>query len=83
MIFQKAHINDFERIKSFYWDLIDEIQDQNDVIGWKKGIYPTDEFLQESLLRGELFTLEEDGQLYACTVLNSESNRATPAPPRA
>ena len=83
MIFQKAHINDFERIKNFYWDLIDEMQDQNDVIGWKKGIYPTDEFLQESLLRGELFTLEEDGQLYACTVLNSESNRATPAPPRA
>ena len=74
MIFQKAYSNDFERIKSFYWDLIDEIQDQNDVIGWKKGIYPTDEFLQESLLRGELFTLEEDGQLYACTVLNSESN---------
>lgn len=83
MIFQKAYINDFERIKSFYWDLIDEMQDQNDVIGWKKGIYPTDEFLQESLLRGELFTLEEDGQLYACTVLNSESNRATPAPPGA
>ena len=83
MIFQKAHSNDFDRIKNFYWDLIDEIQDQNDVIGCKKGIYPTEEFLQESLLRGELFTLEEDGQLYACTVLNSESNRATPAPPRA
>lgn len=33
MIFQKAHINDFERIKSFYWDLIDGMQDQNDVIG--------------------------------------------------
>ena len=39
MIFQKAYINDFDRIKNFYWDLIDEIQDQNDVIGWKKGIY--------------------------------------------
>ena len=38
MIFQKAYINDFDRIKNFYWDLIDEIQDQNDVIGWKKGI---------------------------------------------
>lgn len=33
MIFQKAYINAFDRIKSFYWDLIDEIQDQNDVIG--------------------------------------------------
>ena len=74
MVFQKENINSFERIKNFYWALIDEMQDQNDVVGWKKGIYPTDEFLQENLLRGELFTLEESGQLYACVVLNSESN---------
>ncbi len=74
MVFQKANLNDFERIKNFYWDLIDEMQDQNDVIGWKKGVYPTDAFLQDSLRRGELFTLEEGGQLYACAVLNSASN---------
>lgn len=53
------------------------------MIGWKKGIYPTDEFLRESLLRGELFTLEEDGQLYACTVLNSESNEGYAGTPGA
>ena len=83
MIFQKASQDEFDRIRAFYWALIDAMAANNDKIGWKKGIYPTEEFLQESLLRGELFTLEEDGQLYACTVLNSESNRATPAPPGA
>lgn len=54
MLFKKANLEDFHRIKQFYWDLIDEMSDQNDKIGWKKGIYPTDSFLQESLDRGEL-----------------------------
>ena len=49
MIFQKAKIEEFENIKQFYWNLIDEMKDENDKIGWKKGIYPTDEFLIESL----------------------------------
>lgn len=61
MLFKKANLEDFHRIKQFYWDLIDEMSDQNDKIGWKKGIYPTDSFLQERLDRGELFVLEEGG----------------------
>ena len=39
MLFKKANLEDFHRIKQFYWDLIDEMSDQNDKIGWKKGIY--------------------------------------------
>lgn len=27
------------------------MKDQNDKIGWKKGVYPADEFLRESLAR--------------------------------
>jgi GNAT superfamily N-acetyltransferase len=55
MLFKKVNLEDFYGIRQFYWDLIDEMSDQNDKIGWKKGIYPTDSFLQESLERGELF----------------------------
>ena len=55
MLFKKVNLEDFYRIRQFYWDLIDEMSDQNDKIGWKKGIYPTDSFLQESLDRVELF----------------------------
>ena len=73
MLFKKANLEDFHRIKQFYWDLIDEMSDQNDKIGWKKGIYPTDSFLQESLDRGELFVLEEGG-LCASVILNSACN---------
>lgn len=45
MEFQKAAAGDFLRVRQFYWD-------QNDTIGWKKGVYPADDFLRESLERG-------------------------------
>lgn len=74
MSFERADAMEFERIKEFYWNLIDAMRDQNDRIGWKKGIYPTDEFLRESLSKGELFTLKDNGILYGCVILNSECN---------
>lgn len=74
MNFQKAKIDEFQLIKGFYWNLIDEMKNQNEQIGWKKGIYPTDEFLKSSLQKGELFTLKMDNQLVACVVLNSSAN---------
>ena len=74
MIFQKAATEEFPLIKEFYWNLIDEMEEENDKIGWKKGIYPSDSFLTESLTKGELFTLKENGELLACVILNSACN---------
>lgn len=56
--------------------------DQNDTIGWKKGVYPADDFLRESLERGELYLLTEDGALAASVILNSSlQSRAMTALP--
>lgn len=74
MEFQKAAAGDFLRVRQFYWDLIDAMADQNDTIGWKKGVYPADDFLRESLERGELYLLTEDGALAASVILNSACN---------
>lgn len=74
MTFQKAKPEEFPRIRAFYWHLIDEMQGQNDKIGWKKGIYPTDDFLRGSLARGELFTLTENDALCACVILSADCN---------
>ena len=73
-MFQKASDGEFDLIKDFYWNLIDSMSEQNDTIGWKKGIYPSDSFLQESLSNGELFTLRNRDRLYGCVVLNSQCN---------
>ncbi len=69
---QAARTEEFTEIKSFYWNLIDRMD--TDKIGWKKGIYPTDAFLTESMQKGELYTLREKGALCACVILNEECN---------
>ena len=74
MIFQKADISEFDIVKEFYWNLIEEMSDVNDQIEWKKGIYPSDDFLMKSLEKGELFMLKEDDSLCACVILNSDYN---------
>ena len=74
MVFQKASPNEFDRIRAFYWALIDAMAADNDKIGWKKGIYPTDEFLQDSLAKGTLYTLTHQQQLAACVIVNSDTN---------
>lgn len=74
MVFQNASPNEFDRIRAFYWALIDAMAADNDKIGWKKGIYPTDEFLQDSLAKGTLYTLTHQQQLAACVIVNSDTN---------
>ncbi len=73
-MFQKAKESDFRLVRDFYWDLIDEMRSENDKIGWKKGIYPTDLFLKQSLSGEELYLLTDGGDLCACVILNSAAN---------
>lgn len=77
MKFQKASVTDFHIIQKFYWDVIDDIHMSNvnnENLGWEKGVYPSDNFIQNSLAKGELYTLTEKNTLYACVILNSEHN---------
>lgn len=74
MIFEKATLEDYGTIRNFYWKLIDEMQSENDKIGWKKGIYPSDDYLMHSLANGELYKLTNDDRMYACVILNSAGN---------
>ena len=78
MKFQKASETDFHIIQQFYWDVIDDIHRNNvnnENLGWEKGVYPSDKFIQSSLIKGELYTLTEKDTLYACVILNSEHNK--------
>lgn len=74
MIFIQAREDEFEAVRGFYWAMIDTMCEQFDRIGWKKGVYTTDEVLRGSLQCGELFTLREDGVICACVILNSRGN---------
>jgi len=77
MKFQKAGESDFCTIQKFYWNVIDDIHRNNvnnENLGWEKDIYPSDNFIRNSLAKGELYTLTEGDILYACVILNSEHN---------
>lgn len=72
MIFQKAGKEYFEEIKRLYWDIIEKMKDNSHIIGWKKGIYPYNEYRAESLNLGEMFVLR-DKEISGCVILNSGS----------
>lgn len=49
MIFRKAVKDDFDNIKSLYWELINQEQGDPSFPHWKKGIHPSDEMLHNSI----------------------------------
>lgn len=55
MIFRKAEEEDFYKIRSLYWNLIDQELNDPSFPHWKKGIHPSDEMIQNSIDTGQLY----------------------------
>ncbi len=70
----KASLDQFQDIRAFYHAVIDGIGASQNSVKWKKDIYPSSEFLAESLRSGELFTVEEGGEIIGSMILNHQSN---------
>lgn len=70
----KATEDDFLKVRSFYHLLIDMMQDKEYKPGWEKGVYPTDDYLKESLKNGELWVYECEDEISAAMVINHHSN---------
>lgn len=69
-----ADKNDYIKVRDFYYTLIDNFKDEEIKPGWKKDIYPTQEFLIESIENSELYIGENDEQIIACMVVNHKYN---------
>lgn len=74
MIIAKATINQLQDVREFYYAVIDDIGDSQDSVGWKKDIYPSLEFLRDSIQNGELFVGMEDEDIIGAMVLNHHFN---------
>lgn len=72
MIFRKAEKEDFYKIRSLYWNLIDQERDDPSFPHWKKGIHPSDEMIQNSIEREELYVLADGDEIVACVIVNDE-----------
>lgn len=65
---------DFAEVRDFYWDLIDQFVGLQYHPAWERGVYPSDEFLRESLATGNLYGLREERTLMGAMVLNHDGN---------
>ena len=72
MIFRKAEKVDFSQIRSLYWNLIDQDQDDPSFPHWKKGIHPSDEMILDSIDKGDLYVLADGEEIAACVIANDE-----------
>lgn len=72
MIFRKAEKVDFYKIRSLYWNLIDQDQDDPSFPHWKKGIHPSDEMILDSIDKGDMYVLADGEEIAACVIANDE-----------
>ena len=72
MIFRKAAKEEFYKIRSLYGNLIDQEKDDPSFPRWKKGIHPSDEMIQNSIDREELYVLADGDEIVACVIANAE-----------
>jgi ribosomal protein S18 acetylase RimI-like enzyme len=66
--------NDYEAVRDFYYELIDEMKDAKFKPGWEKDVYPTQEFLLESIRTKELFYTPDPSNIQACMIVNHRYN---------
>lgn len=72
----KANEDQYESVRSFYHSLIDAMKDSQYDIGWEMDIYPSPEFLKESIAGGDLYICTEDNHIVGAMVLNHRCNEA-------
>jgi len=66
--------NDYEKIREFYYSLIEAIDNETYKPGWKKETYPEPEFLLRSIAGKELYIGKINAQIASCMVVNHEYN---------
>ena len=70
MQIRQAKSSEFISVRNFYWNLIEQMTGHKNAIGWKIGIYPSDEYLSESIRRNELYVLDSEDGYSACVIVN-------------
>lgn len=67
-----ADIADYNNVREFYYDMIDELEHAKYSPDWKKDEFPTQEYLREAIKNNELYIGEIDGRIVSGMVINHE-----------
>lgn len=71
---RKASKQDYPNIRTFYYEVTDALEHSEYSPGWKRDIYPAQDFLLESIEKQELFVGEVDSKIVSAMVVNHEYN---------
>ena len=74
LTFRKAEKTEFDRVRLFYYSVIDSIADAEYKPMWEKDIYPTREFLRGAIDRGELWLAFYGEEIAGAMILNHSCN---------
>ena len=67
---RKAAAADIDAVEAIYSDIHDREEAGLSATGWRRGFYPIREDAEEALARGDLYVLEEGGEVLACAVID-------------
>ena len=69
MNIRKANCRDLDSIERIYNEIHTAEEEGILTIGWKRGVYPTRKTAEESILRDDMFVLE-DGEIVGAAIIN-------------
>lgn len=72
--FRQATPFNLPALRLLYNEIIDAMDGAASHAQWKRGGYPTDDFLQTKAALGELWVMEKNAEIIAAMVLNNECN---------
>jgi len=72
LVIREAITDEFDKTMEFYYDLIDSMQGAEYKPGWKKGVYPTEMFIQDSIKNAEMIIGVNDNHLISAMVMNHD-----------
>ena len=69
-----AKPHEYEQVLSFYYQTIDLMENAEYSSLWKKDIYPSNNYIKESIEKGELWIYDDDGAVISSMIINHEAN---------
>ncbi len=70
MLIRKAQKSDIDAIEQIYSDIHTAEENGIVTIGWIRSVYPTRKTAEDSLLRDDLFVMEDSGNLIGTAIIN-------------
>lgn len=73
---RNARKDEFDKVRKFYYSLIDAMQGAEYKPGWQRDVYPSQQLLWDALCTETLYIGEQDGEVVSCMVVNHQYNSA-------